>query len=156
MKSWLIGFVIFGVAYAVIVGAIAFYTWPTIADISRARLDHALPFEQRSQIVSVELNPGEISVRTDRYDLSASETEGDGVTVVRVFNGHDLILVPQVPEEVAHQIGADYAALVDEYLIEAKVSQIERLLVALVVPLATFVLFAWLARVLWRKLMLLE
>lgn len=150
MRSWLVGFVIFGLAYAVIVAGIGMYTWPALDTARHGTFEDDLAASQRAAIQSVDIERGSPRLdETRRYALALDED----VPAIHMINGHVIALEPGTSRKTAVAIAEAYLERIEHYLMEARVSQARRLIAVLIVPLVTFISFAWLARILWNKLL---
>ncbi|MDZ7685762.1 MAG: hypothetical protein U5O39_12770 [Gammaproteobacteria bacterium] len=150
MRSWLIGFVVFGLAYAVIVAGIGVYTWPTLDTARHGTFEDDLAAVHRTAVdsVRVERNSHQAD-EAHRYSLTLNED----VQAIHMVNGHVIVLEPGTSRETAVAIAEAYLDRIEHYLTEARVSQTRRLIAILFVPLVTFMFFAWFARILWNKLL---
>jgi len=148
MRSWLVGFVMFGLAYAVLVVGMTIYTWPTARDVPT--LEDELPRELEARVVEALAVSG--PTPQSPYALDYIPVEGHDHPAIRFANGHTLMLEAGLPEREVEAVAQRYVELIDYHVTEARISQVERSLVVLLVPLLTFGLFAWLARWLWNRL----
>jgi len=147
MRSWLIGFVVFGVSYTLIVSAIAYFSWPAPADVGRyGTFEAELAPEVREHITSVRIDPASAGAS------SPWVIESGPPDLIRLNNGHVVVARAGLPRTRVEALAREYSAIVEARLIDKKVRLTAVLIAVLVIPLSTFVVFAFVLRLIWNKL----
>lgn len=156
MRSWLVGFIVFGVAYAVFVIAIFAVNWPTLEHPRlHTTLESKLPETVRDLVIKVVRRSGlpgidsNFEIREKSYELQ----DGSFASTIVIINGHLLILEKNTTSEAATRVAERYVKLIETHIERRSRQQRNQMLGVLFVPLGIFALFAFPARWLWNRLL---
>lgn len=159
MRSWLAGFLAFGLAYAVFVIAIFVVNGPTLQSPHLyGTLENKLPESARSSVIRVFKQPGlagigaNYAIKKQAYELQ----DGSFTSTILVANGHVVVLEKDTATEVAVIVAGQYVKLIETHVKKIKRERLGQMLGVLLVPLVIFALFAFLFRWLWNKLLNLQ
>jgi hypothetical protein len=162
MRSWLAGFLTFGLVYTLFIVAMFAFDWPTLKQPHLySTMESQLPESVQGAILKVlvksEQLPGVDGEATYRISPRSFQLKDDTVADAIVFvNGNVIVLEENTPAESAIEIAQAY-----EILLESQVEKVarhftSRLILLLLVPLTLFAMFAFFSRWLWNKVLQLH
>ena len=159
MRNWLVGFVVFGIAYAVFVIAIFAVNWPTLENprlyttleskLSDSVRDSVIKVVRRSAFPEIDSN---FSVNEQAYELE----DGSLTSTIAIINGHLIILQMNTTAEQARVVAQQYVGLIESRVARKSREQLSQLLGVLFIPLGVFIFFTFPARWLWNQLLKLH
>ena len=151
---WLTGFIVFGIAYAILVSAIFVKNWPTLEQPRLyATLEQQLSVKSRAAVISVEKNP-RTSTQGQRYVMGrlGSLVDGSLTWQVIVPNGDTLVFDQTASEDLVKKVAEEYVGLlqarVDRFDKDVKV----QMFVVIVIPITLLILFAFFSRWIWNRI----
>jgi len=159
MRSWLIGFVVFGIAYAVFVIAIFAVNWPTLKNPRLYNtLEIKLSDSVRASVVKVVRHSSFPEVDSNFViEEQAYELEDGSLTAtITIINGHLIVLRKNTTIEQARVIAQQYVGLIKSRVERNSRGQLNQLLGVLFIPLGIFIFFTFPARWLWNQLLKLH
>jgi hypothetical protein len=159
MRSWLVGFVVFGIAYAIFVIAIFAVNWPTLQNprlyttleskLSDSIRDSVVKVVRHSAFPKVDSN---FIIEDQAYELE----DGSLTSTIAIINGHLIVLRMNTTVEEARVIAQQYVSLIESRVERKSREQLTQLLGVLFIPLGIFVFFTFPARWLWNQLLKLH
>lgn len=159
MRSWLIGFIVFGIAYAVFVIAIFAANWPTLENPGLyATLESKLSDSVRALVVKVVRHSAfpetdsNFVIEEQEYELEDSSL----TSVIKIINGHLIVLQKNTTIEQARVIAQQYVGLIESRVEKNSRKKLTDLLGVLFIPLGIFIFFTFPARWLWNQLLKLH
>jgi hypothetical protein len=159
MRSWLIGFVVFGIAYAVFVIAIFAVNWPTLKNPRLYNtLESKLSDSVRASVVKVVRHSAfpevdsNFVIEEQVYELE----DGSLTATIAIINGHLIVLRGNTTIEQARVIAQQYVGLIESRVERKSQEQLTQLLGVLFIPLGIFIFFTFPARWLWNQLLKLH
>ena len=159
MRSWLVGFVVFGIAYAIFVIAIFAVNWPTLQNPRLyTTLESKLSDSVRGSVVRVvrhadfpEIDSNFV-IEEQAYELE----DGSLTSTIAIINGHLIVLRMNTNFEEAKVIAQQYVSLIESRVERKSREQLGQLLGVLFIPLGIFIFFTFPARWLWNQLLKLH
>ncbi len=159
MRSWLLGFIVFGIAYAVFVIAIFAANWPTLENPRLyATLESKLSDSVRTLVVKVVRHSAfpetdsNFVIEEQAYELE----DGYLTSAITIINGHLIVLRKNTTSEQASVIAQQYVGLIESRVERKSREQLNQLLGVLFIPLGIFIFFTFPARWLWNQLLKLH
>ena len=159
MRSWLVGFIVFGIAYAVFVIAIFAVNWPTLENPRLyTTLESKLSDSVRASVVKVVRHSAfpetdaNFVIEEQAYELE----DGYLTSAITIINGHLIVLRKNTTFEQASVIAQQYVGLIESRVERNSREQLTRLLGVLFIPLGVFIFFTFPARWLWNQLLKLH
>lgn len=145
---WLLGFLVFGFAYAAFVVGIYWTKAPTLANPDLFRtLESELPGAQQQAISEVLVDRRRVTSDT-RYEIQQTAD----TTSVITRNGHVITLKPESTKRQAQAIGEQYVRLVEAHAARLALNEKNQMVIVIMLPLIVFSLFVFFARWLWKQL----
>ena len=151
---WLTGFIVFGIAYAILVSAIFVKNWPTLEQPRLyGTLEQQLSVKSRAAVISVEKNP-RTRTQGQRYVMGrlGSLVDGSLTWQVIVPNGDTLVFDQTASEDLVKKVAEEYVGLlqarVDRFDKDVKV----QMFVVIVLPITLLILFAFFSRWIWNRI----
>jgi hypothetical protein len=159
MRSWLVGFIVFGIAYAIFVIAIFAVNWPTLQNPRLySTLESKLSDSIRGSVVKVVRHSAfpevdsNFTIEEQAYELE----DGSLTSTIAIINGHLIVLRMNTTLEEARVIAQQYVSLIESRVERKSREQLTQLLGVLFIPLGIFIFFTFPARWLWNQLLKLH
>ena len=151
---WASGFLAFGIAYSLFVGAIFWKDWPSIENPHLfGNLENKLSQNSRNDVVKI-IKASKSKPHTNPYQIKFQSFEIDSalMTEIIIANGDSIILDGRTNEDRAHEIAKEYLALLTAH-VHYKVAEHKfELVVTIFIPLMLLAGFAWISRTIWNVL----
>jgi hypothetical protein len=151
---WLTGFIVFGIAYAMLVSAFFVMNWPSLEQPRLyGTLEQQLSVNSRSAVISIEKNPRK-GTQGQRYVMGQSDSLVDGGPSWQVIvpNGDTIVFDQTTSEDFAKDIAEEYVGL-----LQTRVDQLDKdlkvqMFFVIVIPITLLILFAFLSRWIWNRI----
>ncbi|MBT5201820.1 MAG: hypothetical protein HOL98_00050 [Gammaproteobacteria bacterium] len=151
---WLTGFIVFGIAYAIMVSAFFVKNWPTLEQPRLyGTLEQQLAVDSRSAVISIEKNP-RTGTQGQRYVMSQSGSLAEGSLSWKVIvpNGDTIVFDQTTSEDLAKKVAEEYVGL-----LQARVDRLDKdlkvqMFFVIVIPITLLILFAFLSRWIWNRI----
>lgn len=151
---WLTGFVVFGVAYAILVFGFFVKDWPSLEQPRLyGTLEQQLAVHARSVVISIEKNP-RTGTQGQRYVMSQSGSLVDGSLSWQVIvpNGDTIVFDQTTSEDLAKKIAEEYVGL-----LQMRVDRLDKdlkiqMFFVIVMPITLLIFFAFLSRWIWNRI----
>ena len=151
---WLTGFIVFGIAYALLVLAIFVKNWPSLEQPRLyGTLEQHLSTASQSAVIRIVKNP-QLGTQGERYIVKKSNALADGSFAREVIapNGDTIVLDQNTSDEAANKIAEEYVDLlqmrVDGLGAELKV----QMFIVILIPILLLILFAFFSRWIWNRI----
>jgi len=151
---WLTGFIVFGLAYGIMVFAIFVKNWPSLEQPRLyGTLEQHLSTASQSAVIRIVKNP-QLGTQGERYIVRPPNVLADGSFAREVIapNGDTIVLDQNTSDEAANKIAEEYVDLlqirVDGLGAELKV----QMFFVILIPILLLILFAFFSRWIWNRI----
>ena len=151
---WALGFIAFGIAYSLFVGAIFWKDWPSIHNPHLfGNLENKLSQKSRNDVVRIiKTSQSKPQTNTYRSNFQSLMIDGTSATEIIIANGDSIILHDHANEDRAHEIANEYFDLLSAH-IHYKIAEHKfELVLTIFIPLILLSGFAWVSRTIWNVL----
>ena len=159
MRSWLTGFLAFGLAYTAFVTAIYVNDWPTFANPHLyGTLEAKLSDSNRESVLKASKSASLVNHASDALYVLVNDGKQDGsfISSIVLTNRHTLWLKPKTTPGTAENIAGEYVGLVNAHVKKTSQKHEAQMYTVLLIPLILLTLFAFFARWLWNKISKLD